>query len=49
MEEPGGQRRGSCRLGLVLYRVVQLLVREPLKSQGVGLEAGAGKDRCMVV
>ena len=49
MEEPGGRSRGRCRLGLVLYRVVQLLVREPLKSHEVGGGAGAGMDRYRVV
>ena len=29
MEEPRGRSKGRCRLGLVQYRVVQLLVREP--------------------
>ena len=31
------------------YRVVQHLVREPFKSQGAGVGAGAGLDRYRVV
>ena len=32
-----------------MYRVVQHLVREPWKSQGAGVGAGAGLDRYRVV
>ena len=43
MEEPGaGVGAGA---GLHRYRVVQHLVREPWKSQEVGVGEGAGMDR----